>query len=122
VAITNIEVRAQDAYQFQGLFKKIWLVSFDNNPASLPADGYIVENFPVPGVRKGDIVLGHGGFAPGVNISLGRVVHYFAVTDDDQITWIAVQNYSTGSTDLDPAKWTLVLARPAQIQHEDVPA
>lgn len=124
-AATNVKVRRERA-QFQGIYSDMWLVTFrqnfDNvNSSSKTKD---TETLTIPGIKKGDHVLGWGAWETGANGTGGEVMTQWTVINDDTLQGLIFYTFvsSGGSRDLAPLNMSVVIARPAFDTHENHPA
>lgn len=96
----------QGKQQFQGIFNEMWAVKATMDVGNLTDGTGETNTVAVPGVTKGDIVL---GVALSEDIAGMTVTAYVSAAN---VVSVRVQNESGGTLNLDSATLKLVVARP----------
>lgn len=98
----------QGISQFQGIFSEMWAVTLIVDPPSIAAGAEEFDNFTIPGLRVGDMVIGVG---IGVNMTTDADVS-IDINSSDTLT-IRISNLHA-STALSRASstWKVLIGRP----------
>lgn len=92
--------------QFQGLFSEMWLCTGVKNYSSVAAGAEALDNFTVPGLQQGDMVLGWSA-----DIAIDTDIIVFVQVDNGLIR-VMITNVGSGSVDLANATWKFLIGRP----------
>lgn len=92
--------------QFQGVFNEMWTVKETLNLAAAADSGFAAADVTVPGVRKGDMVLGVT-----VNVDITDGVLSASVPTADTVT-IVLTNDSGSEINLATADYKILVGRP----------
>lgn len=97
-------------HQFQGLFSDMWAIHIESsNPASVAAGAEDFQTYSVPGIRKGDVVI---GWSMSNSVTVDGLISIYPSADD--VITILISNLNgAGALDyLSGTNWKILIGRP----------
>jgi len=105
-AATDVLVEVDQRVQFQGLFSHVWVVHFTLDTANISGNATAEDTVAIPGIKRGDIVL---GFAQDGTPS--KALLYNVHVEADNLLAVLSHNSSGGNVNPASDTWHVVIGR-----------
>lgn len=106
----TVMVAKNGTQQFQGLWSDMWAVTItDSNPASVAAGAEDFQTFTVPGVRRGDVVI---GWSMNNSVTVDGLISIYPSADNVITILISNLNGSSALDYLSGTDWKILIGRP----------